>query len=159
MRSTIILILHSAFLIYFDTYILTLGYKIIHLTLSLITIGSTLMIFLFCPTHQNMQKLQETIKMVDMPTRYLRQKIKKENRMFFLNVQIICEGQTFATSVYHKLTFNGVYTHFGSFLLCTYKLGTVHTLTYRFFRIRLSWTKLQVELPFLKEVLLKKWLP
>ena len=41
---------------------------------------------------------------------------EKQNRMFVLNVQIICEDKTFTTSVYCRPTFTGVYTHFGSFL-------------------------------------------
>ena len=39
---------------------------------------------------------------------------EKQNRMFILNVQIICEDKTFTTSVYCRPTFIGVYTHFGS---------------------------------------------
>ena len=50
--------------------------------------------------------------------------------MFFLNVQIICEGKRFTTSVYHKPTFNGVYTHFDSFLPSIYMFGTVQTMTH-----------------------------
>ena len=45
---------------------------------------------------------------------------EKQNRMSFLDVQVICEDKTVTTSVYRKLTFSGVYTHFGNFLLSTF---------------------------------------
>ena len=60
---------------------------------------------------------------------------EKQNRMFFLYVQIIREDKTFTTSAYCKPTFSGVYTHFDSFLPSTCKFGAVYTLTYRCFRI------------------------
>ena len=56
---------------------------------------------------------------------------KKQNRMSFLDVEIIREDKTFTTSVYRKPTFSGVYTHFGSLLPSTYKFGTIYTLAYR----------------------------
>ena len=55
---------------------------------------------------------------------------EKQNRMYFLDVQIIREDKTLTTSVYSKPTFSGVYTHFDSFLSSTYKFGTVYTLAY-----------------------------
>ena len=45
--------------------------------------------------------------------------------MSFVDVWIICEDKTFATSVY----FNGVYTHFDRFLSSTSKFSTVYLLT------------------------------
>ena len=68
-----------------------------------------------------------------------------QNRMSFLNIEIISEDKTFTTSVYHKATFSGVYTHFDSFLPSTYQFGTVYTLTYRCLRICSSWAKESVE--------------
>ena len=57
---------------------------------------------------------------------------EKQNRMSFINVQVIREDKTFTTSVYRKTTFIGVYTHFNSFLLpSTYMYGTGYTLAYR----------------------------
>ena len=80
---------------------------------------------------------------------------EKQNRMFFLDVQIICEGKIFTTSAYRKPTFSGVYTHFDSVLPSTYKFGTVYTLFYRCLRISSSQTKLHNELVCLKEIFLK----
>ena len=55
---------------------------------------------------------------------------EKQNRMSFLDVQIICEDKTFTTTVYQKAAFSGGYTHFDSFLSSTYKFGTIYTLAY-----------------------------
>ena len=70
---------------------------------------------------------------------------EKQNRISFLDVQIIREDKTFTTSVYRKPTFSGIYTHFDSFLPSTYKFGTIYTLAYRCFRICSSWSKLHTE--------------
>ena len=86
--------------------------------------------------------------------------LKIENRMSFLDIQSICEDKVFMNSVYCKPTFREVYTHFGSFLVSTYNFGTVYKLTYnRGFQTWLNWTKLQNELLFSKEKILRKWLP
>ena len=66
--------------------------------------------------------------------------LEEQNRMSFLDVQIIRDDKTFTTSVYRKPTFGGVYKHFDSFLPSTYKFGTVYTLSYRCLRICSSWT-------------------
>ena len=86
---------------------------------------------------------------------------EKQNRMSFLHVQIIPEDKPFTTSVNHKPTFRGFYTHFESFLPSTYVLmfGTVYTLAYRCFLICSSLTKLHTELVYLKEIFLKNGYP
>ena len=53
---------------------------------------------------------------------------EKQGRMSSLDLQIIREDKTFTTSVYSKLTFSGVYTHFDNSLPSTYKSGTVSIL-------------------------------
>ena len=56
-------------------------------------------------------------------------KKEKQNRMYFLALQIIHQDKTFTTSsVYLKPTLSGVYTHFDSILSSTCKSGTVYTL-------------------------------
>ena len=37
---------------------------------------------------------------------------EKENKLSFLNVEIICEQGKFATTIYRKPTFSGVYSNF-----------------------------------------------
>ena len=58
--------------------------------------------------------------------------------MSFWDVNIICEEGKFLTSVYRKLAFSGVYTHFDSFIPNTYKIGTIYTLINRCFQISSS---------------------
>ena len=69
------------------------------------------------------------------------------------------EGNKFATSVYHKPTFSGVYTHFDSFLPTTYKFSMIYTLVYRSFSICSNWTNFHNELVFLKDISLKNRYP
>ena len=78
---------------------------------------------------------------------------EKQNRLPFLDIEIICADIMFTTSVYCTPTFSGVYMHFDSFLPSTYKFGTVYTLAYRCLQICSSWTKLHNELVCLKEIL------
>ena len=79
--------------------------------------------------------------------------------MSFLDIQIICKGKTFTTSVYRKPTFDGAYTHFDSFLQSSYKFGTVCTLTHGYLQIYSSWTKLHNEQICLKAMFLKDGCP
>ena len=51
---------------------------------------------------------------------------KKNNRKSFLDVNINRKQGIFASSVYHKSTLNGIYTHFDSFLPYTNKSGMLH---------------------------------
>ena len=66
--------------------------------------------------------------------------------MSFLGVNIIREKDKFTISVYRKPTFHGIYTHFDSFLPSCNKIGLLHTLLYRCFRICSDWTKFHLEL-------------
>ena len=68
---------------------------------------------------------------------------EKNNRMSFLDVNIIHEKDRFITSVYGKPTFSGIYTHFDIFLPSSNKMGLLHTLC---FRICSDWTKFHLEL-------------
>ena len=56
---------------------------------------------------------------------------EKDNRMSFLDVNIIHEKDKFTTSVYCKPTFSRIYSHFDSFLPSSNKIGSLHTLLYR----------------------------
>ena len=53
---------------------------------------------------------------------------KKQNRMSFLDLQIILRDKKFTTSFYRKPTFSVVYTYFDSFLPSNNKFSTVCTL-------------------------------
>ena len=71
---------------------------------------------------------------------------EKQNRMPFLDVQIIHEEKSFIISVYGKPNFSGVFKNFESFLSPTYMFGTVKALAYKCVRIGSSWTELHIEL-------------
>ena len=77
---------------------------------------------------------------------------EKDNRISFLDVIIIREKDEFTTSVYRKPTFSGIYTHFDSFLPSSNKIGLLHTLLYRCFRICSDWTKFHLKLVKLTDV-------
>ena len=66
---------------------------------------------------------------------------EKENRMFFLDVNIIHDQGKFTTSVYRKPSFSGIDTHFDGFLPSRYKIGIIYVLLYRCFHICSDWTK------------------
>ena len=77
---------------------------------------------------------------------------EKDNRMSLLDVNIIREKENFTSSVYRKPTFSGIYTHFDSLLPSSNKIGLLHTLLYKFFRICSDWTKFHLELVKLTDV-------
>ena len=83
---------------------------------------------------------------------------EKQNRMSFLNVQIIREDKAFTTSVYHTPIFSRVSTHFGSFSPSNYKLLFTHSLidSFEYAQVRLitHWFSL-----YLKEIFLKDSCP
>ena len=56
---------------------------------------------------------------------------EQNNKISFLDANIISEQSKFGKCVYRKPTFIGVCTHFDSFLLDTYKIGMIYTLVDR----------------------------
>ena len=50
---------------------------------------------------------------------------EQNNKISFLNINVIRDPGKFITSVYRKPTFSDVYTYFDSFLLDTYKIGII----------------------------------
>ena len=75
-----------------------LGYKIIHLTLSLITTGVMLIISLFRSPHQNICSFAKFSRQrhANMPFTI---ENEKQNRMSFIDAQITLEDKTFTISV------------------------------------------------------------
>ena len=84
---------------------------------------------------------------------------EKENKLSFLDVEIIREQGKITTTIYRKPTFSGVYSNFESFLPSVYKSGMVYTLVYRRFRICSNWTQFHTELTFLKWIFQKNGYP
>ena len=60
---------------------------------------------------------------------------EKNRKLSFLDVEVSREGNKFATTVYRKTTFSGVYTYFDSFLPTKYKFSMIYTLVFRRFSI------------------------
>ena len=84
---------------------------------------------------------------------------EKENKLSFLDVEVIQEQGKFTTTVYRKPTFSGVYSNFASFLPSVCKFGMVYTLVYRRFHISSNWTQFHTELTFLKGIFRKNGCP
>ena len=84
---------------------------------------------------------------------------KKNGNFSFLDVEVSREGNKFATAVYRKPTFSGVYTHFDSFLPTTYKFSMIYTSVFKCFLICFNWTNFHNELVFLKDIYLKNGYP
>ena len=51
---------------------------------------------------------------------------EKQNKLSFLDVEVIGEQGKFTTTIYQKPTFSGVYSNFESFLTLVYKFGMVY---------------------------------
>ena len=83
----------------------------------------------------------------------------QNNKISFLDVNVICEQSKFITSIYRKPTFSGVCTHFDSFVPDTYKIGMIYTLVNRCFRICSSWSMFHQQLILLREIFQKNGYP
>ena len=126
-----------------------IGYKIVHLTLSLITTDGILIFFVSFTSPEDLEAFPNFLNDWHLNILFTIEN-ENQNRVSFLDVQITHEDETSTTSVYHKPTFSGVYTYFDSFLPSTYKFDTVYT-----FWICSSPTKLHTELLSLKHIFLK----
>ena len=84
---------------------------------------------------------------------------KKDNSFSFLFGKICREKDKFATSVFRKDTFSGVYTNFSSFVVLGEKFGLVYTLLHRSFTIVSDFSKFHFEVETLKKTLHKNAYP
>ena len=84
---------------------------------------------------------------------------EKDNKLFFLHVEIKREQGKFTTINYRKPTFSGAYSKFESFLPSVCKCGIVYALVYRYFCISSNWTRFHNELIFLKRIFQKHGYP
>ena len=84
---------------------------------------------------------------------------ERQNKLSFLNVEVIREQGKFSTTIYRKPTFSGVYSNFESFLPSASKFGMVYTLVYSCFRICSDRIKFHAELTFLKKIFRKNGYP
>ena len=75
------------------------------------------------------------------------------NNFSFLNVKITRQNKPFVTSIFRKATFSGVFTNYDSFISDTYKIGLVHTLLFRFFKICSSMENFHIEVELRRSIL------
>ena len=78
-----------------------------------------------------------------------------KNSMPFLDVLITRTNNGFKTSIYHKHTFNGVYSNFNGFIFEEFKVGLIFTLLFRMFSIVSTFSRFHLEVCHLKKILKK----
>ena len=76
--------------------------------------------------------------------------------LLFLDVKICRKNGKFATSVYRKPIFSGVFTNYESFILTYYKRGLLRTLLHRSFNIFSDFKTFHLEIDHLKTIIKKK---
>ena len=74
------------------------------------------------------------------------------NNFSFLDVKITRQNKRFVTSIFRKATFSGVFTNYDSFISDTYKIGLVHILLFRFFKICSSMENFHIEVELLRSI-------
>ena len=84
---------------------------------------------------------------------------EKDSCLPFLDINIFRENEKFATNVYRKKTFSGVYTNFKSFIPETYKIGLIKSLLFRCFSLCSDFIKFHHEIDKLKSILYKNSYP
>ena len=84
---------------------------------------------------------------------------EQNNKISFLDVNVIHESGKFITRVYQKPTFSGVYTRCDSFLPDSCKIGMISTLVNRCFQICSSWSIFHQQLILLREIFQKNGYP
>ena len=84
--------------------------------------------------------------------------LEVDNILPFLDIKVIRFGDEFATSVYRKPTFSGVYTNYSSSLPEIYKSGLIRTL-FRLYTIYSSWSLIHMEIEHLRSVMRRNAYP
>ena len=68
-------------------------------------------------------------------------------------MKISCKNKWFVTSIFRQAAFSGVFTNYDSFIFDAYKVGLVHTLLLRFFKICSSMENFHIEVEHLRIIL------
>ena len=84
---------------------------------------------------------------------------EKDACLPFLDLNIFHKNEKFATNVYRKKAFIGVYTNFKSFIPETYKIGLIKLLLFRCFILCSDLIKFHHEIDKLKSILYKNRYP
>ena len=77
----------------------------------------------------------------------------------FLDIEVKHEDLQFSTTVYHKPTFTGLYTHYDSQIPMCYKIGLILTLLYRYFHLCSTYLSFDIQVQYLKKILVKNRYP
>ena len=80
---------------------------------------------------------------------------EKDGCLPFLDVNIFRENGRFATNVYRKKKFNGIYTNFKRFMPETYKIYVIKSLLFRCFSLCSDFIRLHHDFGKLKSILYK----
>ena len=115
-------------------------------------------IFVLVRSRDHLFKFRDYLNKFHLYVKFSSEK-KKNGKLSFLHEDVYRQGSQFATTVYRKPTFSGVYTHFDSFLPTTYKFGMIYTLAFRCFSSCFDWTNFFNELALLKDIFLKNGYP
>ena len=81
--------------------------------------------------------------------------MENENSLPFLDVNVIRLNDRFATSVFRKATFSGIFTNFRSFIPELYKRNLISTLLFRSYTISSNWELVHKEVSRIKSFLQK----
>ena len=84
---------------------------------------------------------------------------EEDGRLPFLDINIFRENDKFATNIYRKKTFSGVYTNFKRFRPETYIIGLIKSLLFRCFSLFSDFIKFHHEIDKLKKKLYKNSYP
>ena len=84
---------------------------------------------------------------------------EKDSCLTFLDVNIFCENEKFATNIYRKKTFSGVSTNLKSFIPETYKIGLIKPSLFRCFNLCSDFIKFHHEIDKMKSILYKNSYP
>ena len=107
--------------------------------------------FLLFQTKDNVEKFKNYLNKQHKNRKYT-SKIEENGSLSVLNITITRENNKFVTSVYRKLTFNGVFTNFESFVPEIHKRGLIETLPHRSFRLCSSYENFHWEIETLKSI-------
>ena len=85
--------------------------------------------------------------------------LEHDDCLAFLDVSVSRKDNNFATSVYRKPTFSGLYSNFNSFMPEQYKKGLIKTLLHRSFTFCCDWNRFEIEVTALKNIFRKNKFP
>ena len=111
-------------------------------------------VFALFSSSDHVHKFEEYLPSKHANINFLIEK-KKDGCLPFLGINIFLENKKFATKVYRKKNFSGVYTTFKSFIPETYKIGLIKSLIFPCFSLCPDFIKFHHEIDKLKSILYK----